>query len=141
MQKDSVTRFSISMSGDLVAQLDAMRVEQGYANRSQAIADMVRDRLVEHRSQSRSGEIAGTVTLIYDHHRPNLQAQLTEGQHEHQELIVATLHIHLDHHNCMEVIAVRGRAEAVRHLADTLITTKGVKHGKLTVTTTGKEFG
>ena len=140
MKKDTVTRFSISMPEDLVAQLDAMRVEQGYANRSQAIAEMVRDRLVDHRSQSERGEIAGTVTLIYDHHKPHLQAQLTEGQHEHQGLIISTLHVHLDHHNCMEVIALRGRADDVKHLADTLIATKGVKHGKLTVTTTGEEF-
>ena len=86
------------------------------------------------------GEIAGTITLVYDHHKRDLQSKLTDIQHDHEGLIISVLHVHLDHHNCMEVLAVRGRADAVRKLADGLIAVKGVKHGKLTVTTTGKEF-
>jgi CopG family nickel-responsive transcriptional regulator len=128
------------MSGDLVAQLDQMVSAKGYANRSQAIADMVRDELVEHRSSGGSRQIAGTITLVYDHHRRNIQARLTAIQHDHGEQIIATLHAHLDHHNCMEVLAVRGRADQVKKLADGLIAVKGVKHGKLTMTTTGREF-
>ncbi|MDI6808571.1 MAG: nickel-responsive transcriptional regulator NikR [Candidatus Eisenbacteria bacterium] len=138
MKKKSLSRFSVSMAGDLVRQLDAMSKAKGYANRSQAIADMVRAHLVEHHSQIGSHEITGTVTVVYDHHKRNIQALLTDIQHDHQNLIIATLHVHLDHHNCMEVLAVRGRAHEVKHVADKLIAAKGVTHGKLTVTTTGK---
>ena len=133
-------RFSLSMAGDLVRRLDALVREKGYANRSQAVADMVRAQIVEHLAQSGDREIAGTVTVVYDHHQRNVQALLTDVQHDHSNLIVATLHVHLDHRNCMEVLAVRGRARAVRKLADRLTTAKGVKHGRLTVTTTGREF-
>jgi len=140
MKKDSVTRFSISMPGDLVRQLDLMSKEKGCANRSQAVADMARSRLVEHYGQVGDREIAGTITLVYDHHKRNIQGLLTDIQHDHGEVIIATMHVHLDHHNCMEVLAVRGRADAIKHVADNLIAAKGVKHGKLTVTTTGEEF-
>jgi CopG family nickel-responsive transcriptional regulator len=136
-----VRRFSVSMSGGLVAQLDGLMKGRGHANRSQAVAEMVRDHLVEHHGHESGREIAGTVTLVYDHHKRNIQTLLTDIQHDHGGLIIATLHVHLDHHNCMEVLAVRGRADAIRVLADRLIAAKGVKHGRLTVTTTGKEFG
>ena len=140
MKNRTVSRFSISMNGDLAEQLDAMAKDKGYANRSQALADMVRSHLVEHNAHMANREIAGTVTLVYDHHKRDLQAKLTDIQHDHEGLIISVLHVHLDHHNCMEVLAVRGRADVVRKLADGLIAVKGVKHGKLTVTTTGKEF-
>lgn len=140
MTAHSVVRFSVSMDGDLVGQLDGMAKKKGYANRSQALADMVRARLVEHWAEVGGGEIAGTITLVYDHHKRDLQSKLTDIQHDHEGLIISVLHVHLDHHNCMEVLAVRGKADAVRKLADGLIAVKGVKHGKLTVTTTGKEF-
>lgn len=141
MKKHSVCRFGISMAGELVEQLDSMLKAKGYANRSQAVADMVRAHLVEHHGQMGAHEIAGTVTLVYDHHKRNIQALLTDIQHDHGDLIIAAMHVHLDHHNCMEVLAVRGRASAVKQFADRLIAAKGVKHGKLTVTTTGKDFG
>lgn len=133
-------RFSISMSAELVTQLDAMVSAKGYANRSQAMADMVRDKLVEHRGERGRHRIAGTITLVYDHHRRGIQPLLTAIQHGHGEQIIASMHAHLDHHNCMEVLAVRGPANRVKRLADRLIATKGVKHGKLTMTTTGTEF-
>jgi CopG family nickel-responsive transcriptional regulator len=128
------------MAGDLVRRLDALVRAKGYANRSQAVADMVRAQLVAHSAETGDREIAGTITLVYDHHRRHVQGLLTDVQHDHPNLIVATLHVHLDHRNCMEVLAVRGRARAVRKLADRLTTAKGVKHGRLTVTTTGREF-
>ncbi len=140
MKTKSLCRFSISMAQDLVDQLDAMTKAQGYANRSQAIADMVRDRLIEHHGHAGVHPMAGTVTLVYDHHKRNIQALLTDIQHDYGALIIATMHVHLDHHNCMEVLALRGRAGALKEVADRLIAAKGVKHGKLTVTTTGKEF-
>ena len=143
MNTPELSRFSVSMPSDLVRQLDGMVEEKGYGNRSQAVADMVRAHLVEHHGQMGEHEIAGTVTLVYDHHKRNIQALLTDIQHEHQHegLILSTLHVHLDHSNCMEVLAGRGPASAVKQVADRLIAAKGVKHGKLTVTTTGKEFG
>jgi CopG family nickel-responsive transcriptional regulator len=117
-----------------------MTREKGYDNRSLAVADMIRAQLVEHRQRMDRREIAGTITLVYDHHKPHVQETLTDIQHAHHDLIVATLHVHLDHDNCMEVLAVRGQASAVRRIADELIAAKGVKHGKLTVTSTGKDL-
>ena len=140
MKTNTVVRFSLSMPAELARQLDAMAADKGYANRSQAVANMVRDHLVEHHGQRGDHEIAGSITLVYDHHKRNIQALLTDIQHDHQELIISSLHVHLDHHNCMEVLAVLGRADDVRRLADRLMAAKGVKHGKLAVTTTGKEF-
>jgi len=136
----SLCRFSLSMSSDLVEQLDGMCRAKGYPSRSQAVADMVRHHLVEHRALSFAREIAGNVTLVYDHHKRNIQSALTSIQHDHGRTTISAMHVHLDHHNCMEVIAVRGKAGKVRRLADRLIAVKGVKHGRLTVTTTGREF-
>jgi len=140
MTRLPLCRFSLSMPGNLVGQLDAMCDAKGYGSRSQAVADMVRDALVEHRAQSGSRVIAGTITLVYDHHKRDIQQRLTRIQHDHGPLVISTLHVHLDHHNCMEVLAVRGAVKTVRTLADRLIAVKGIKHGKLTVTTTGAEF-
>ncbi len=141
MPKKPLRRFSVSMAGDLLGQLDGMTRAKGYVNRSQAIADMVRAQLVEHHGQQGTHEIAGTVTLVYDHHQRQIQALLTDIQHDHGGIIVAAMHVHLDHHHCMEVLVVRGRADAIKRMADRLIACRGVKHGKLTVTTTGREFG
>ncbi len=140
MKKELVARLSVSLPPRLLRQLDEMTREKGYATRSQAIADMIRDRLVEHRQRTGKEEIAGTITLVYDHHKPQVQATLTDIQHDHQAVIISTLHVHLDHHNCLEVLAVRGRADLVRKIADELIAAKGVKHGRLTVTTTGHDL-
>jgi CopG family nickel-responsive transcriptional regulator len=128
------------MKGDLLRQLDSLVKAKGYANRSQAISDMVKGSIVEHQGQQTEREIAGSITLVYDHHKRNIQALLTKIQHDHGAQIIATLHAHLDHHNCMELLAVRGKALEVRKLADKLLSAKGVKHGKFTLTATGKEF-
>jgi CopG family nickel-responsive transcriptional regulator len=137
---EPVVRFSISVPGGLARQLDEMAREKGYDNRSLAVADMIRAQLVEHRQAFEEEEIAGTVTLVYDHHKQHVQAALTDIQHDHHEVIVSTLHVHLDHHNCLEVLVVRGKAGLIKRIADELIAAKGVKHGKLTVTTTGKDL-
>jgi CopG family transcriptional regulator, nickel-responsive regulator len=140
MKMETVARFSMSLPPELLRQLDAMAAEKGCANRSALLADMIRDQLVEHRQKSGHEEIAGTITLVYDHHKPHVQASLTGIQHDHHEVILSTLHVHLDHHNCLEVLAVKGKAAVIKRIADELITAKGVKHGKLTVTTTGKDL-
>jgi CopG family nickel-responsive transcriptional regulator len=137
---EHVTRFSVSLDKDLARELDRMCREKGYDNRSLAIADMVRNQLVEHRQDFGDRQIAGTITLVYDHHKPRLLDLLTDIQHDHGDLIIATLHVHLDHHNCLEVLTVRGRAAQIKAMADRLIGAKGVKHGKLTITTTGKDL-
>ncbi len=135
-----VVRFSVSVPKDLAKQLDRMAKEKGYDNRSLAVADMVRAHLVEHRQNLGDQEIAGTITLVYDHHKQHVQAALTDIQHDHHEVIVSTLHVHLDHDNCLEVLVVRGKAGVIKRIADELIAAKGVKHGKLTVTTSGKDL-
>jgi CopG family transcriptional regulator, nickel-responsive regulator len=132
---DGVSRFSISLNKQLLHSLDAMIREKGYTNRSPAIAQ-----LVEHHQQRGDQEIAGTITLLYDHHKRHLQALLTDIQHDHENVIISTVHVHLDHDNCMEVLLVRGKAAAIKSIADQLIAAKGVKHGKLTVTSTGKDL-
>jgi CopG family nickel-responsive transcriptional regulator len=135
---EKVARFSVSLDRKLLRELDRMSREKGYDNRSLAVADMVRAHLVEHRQQLGRGEIAGSITLVYDHHKHHLQELLTDMQHEHRDVIISALHCHLDHDNCLEVLAVRGKAADIKRLADELIAAKGVKHGKLTITTTGK---
>jgi CopG family nickel-responsive transcriptional regulator len=101
---------------------------------------MIRDQLVEHHQNYGSRDIAGTITLVYDHHKQHVQAALTDIQHDHHDVIISTLHVHLDHDNCLEVLAVRGKAGTIKKIADELIAAKGVKHGKLTVTTSGKDL-
>jgi len=140
MKQEQVSRFSVSLPPQLLKQLDGMAREKGYENRSQAIADMIRAQLVEHRQKSGTAEIAGTITLVYDHHKQHVQAALTDIQHDHHQVIVSTLHVHLDHDNCLEVLVVRGRADIIKKIADELTTAKGVKHGRLTVTSTGKDL-
>jgi CopG family transcriptional regulator, nickel-responsive regulator len=140
MKEDLAARFTVSMPPQLVRQLDRMIHAKGFDNRSQAIADMIRNELVEYQEKSGAEEIAGTITLVYDHHKPNIQAELTSIQHDRHDVIISTVHVHLDHHNCLEVLVVRGKASIIRSIADSLITSKGVKHGKLTVTTTGKNL-
>jgi CopG family nickel-responsive transcriptional regulator len=140
MKEEQVARFSVSLPPQLLRQMDVMAREKGYVNRSQAIADMIRAQLVEHRQKSGTAEIAGTITLVYDHHKQHVQATLTDIQHDHHSVIVSTLHVHLDHDNCLEVLVVRGRADIIKKIADELTTAKGVKHGKLTVTTTGHDL-
>jgi CopG family nickel-responsive transcriptional regulator len=136
----SVSRFSVSLPAALARKLDRMTREKGYHNRSLAIADMIRAHLVEHRQQKGDAEIAGSITLVYDHHRRHLQELLTDLQHDHRAVILASVHVHLDHDNCLEILAVRGNAGEIKRLADELIAARGVKHGKLTITSTGKDL-
>jgi len=137
---EGVVRFTVSVPQTLAKQLDRMTHEKGYDNRSLAVADMIRDQLVEHHQNYGDRDIAGTITLVYDHHKQHVQATLTDIQHDHHEAVISTMHVHLDHHNCLEVLVVRGRASLIKKIADELIGARGVKHGKLTVTTTGKEL-
>lgn len=140
MKSEKTARFSVSIPARLLEQFDEMIREKKVVNRSQAIADIIRDALVEHKMESGDEEMAGTITLVYDHHKPHVQEKLTDIQHDYHQFIISTLHIHLDHHNCLEVLAVKGVAPVLKKIADILISSKGVKHGKLTITTTGKDM-
>ena len=135
-----VVRFGVSMSEILLAQFDRLIQERGYANRSEAIRDLVRDALVTREWEEGDGEVAGTITLIYDHHTVGLTDTLTEVQHEYHDLIISTLHVHLDHRNCLETLIVKGAPRVAKQLADQLISIKGVIHGKLTLTSTGQNL-
>ena len=107
---------------------------------AKAIHDLIRDELVEKTWESPDSYVVGTVTLVYDHHVRMLNEKLTDIQHDFHRLILSTLHVHLDHDLCLEVLVVRGKSADVRKVADTLISTKGVKHGRLTITTSGVEL-
>jgi CopG family transcriptional regulator, nickel-responsive regulator len=133
-----LTRFGISIDARLLDRFDQMIGDKGYVNRSEAIRDLIRGALVDEEWARDDQEIVGTVTLVYDHHTRDLSDKLTEHQHAHHDEIVSALHVHLDAHHCLEVVVVRGKARQVKRLADELIGTKGVKHGKLVTSTTGR---
>ncbi len=133
-------RFGISMEKDLLARLDQEIVKHGYPNRSEAIRNLVRAQLVEVEWSQEDEEVAGTVTIIYNHHVRGLSDMLLELQHEHHEMIISVMHVHLEHDHCLEVMVIKGKASEARELAGRLIGVKGVKHGKLTITSTGKRL-
>jgi CopG family nickel-responsive transcriptional regulator len=133
----SLSRIGVAIDSDLLGQFDALLEQRGYTNRSEAFRDLIRDELVEKAWESPDSQVVGTVTLVFDHHVRMLNEKLTSIQHDHHHSILSTLHVHLDHDNCLEVLVVRGKSAAVRNIADTLIGTRGVKHGRLTITTSG----
>ena len=135
-----LTRFGVSLDEELLEPFDALCAVKGYSNRSEAIRDLIRKALVAEEWQQADGQGAGTLTLVYDHHKNDLARRLTQMQHDEHDIIIATLHVHLDHHNCLEVLILKGEAARVRALADKLISCKGVKHGTFSGTTTGQEL-
>jgi CopG family nickel-responsive transcriptional regulator len=133
-------RFGVSMSKGLLKNFDRLIKEMGYRNRSEAIRDLIRERLVQQEWESANRETVGTITIVYSHDVHELTEMLTDLQHQYHKHIISTMHIHLDRHNCLEVLVVRGRGKVIRNIADRLLSTKGVKHGKLTTTTTGRKI-
>lgn len=131
-------RFGVSMEDDLLSRFDSLIEERGYNSRSEAIRDLVRRELVAEEWADPQAEVIGTITIVYEHHEHELANVLTELQHNHHDSIVCSTHVHLDPHNCLEVIIVRGPSNRVKRIADSLISTRGVKHGQLVSTTTGK---
>jgi CopG family nickel-responsive transcriptional regulator len=136
----SITRFGVSIESQLIKKFDALIDRKGYATRSEAIRDMIRDTLVEQEWESGAHETVGTITIVYNHNTRELEHALTDMQHKSFHRIISSLHIHLDAHNCLEVMVVKGKSHEIIKIADRLIGTRGVKHGKLTMTTTGKEL-
>jgi len=136
----AVIRFGISLDNVLLERFDTLIRRKRYPNRSEAIRDLIRDALVSEEWESATLETVGTITIVYSHDKRELTDTLTDLQHSHYDSIISSMHIHLDEHNCLEVIVVRGKAKDIKAIADRLIGTKGVKHGKLSVTTTGKHL-
>ncbi|MEX2262760.1 MAG: nickel-responsive transcriptional regulator NikR [Bryobacteraceae bacterium] len=132
-----LSRIGVAIDTDLLDKFDELISGRGYTNRSEAFRDLIREELVRKAWDSPESHVVGTVTLVYDHHVRLLSEKLTDLQHDYHRSILSTMHVHLDHDNCLEVLVVRGRAGVVKKIADALISTKGVKHGRLTLTTSG----
>lgn len=135
-----VTRFGVSIDGELLEDFDRLIGRKGYRNRSEALRDLIRDNLVQEEWEAGEQETAGTITLVYDHHTRELPRVLTALQHHFYKTILSTMHVHLDEHNCLEVLILKGKGKDLRKISDRLIGTRGVKHGKLSLTTTGKKL-
>ncbi len=129
-----LSRIGVAIDDALLEQFDNLIATRGYTNRSEAFRDLIRNELVQETWQASEREVFGTVTLVYDHHVRQLADKLTVLQHAHFANIMANMHVHLDHHNCLEVILIRGKSKEVQTIANALIAMKGVKHGRLTAT-------
>jgi len=136
----NTVRFGISLDEKLLENFDILIKQKSYMNRSEAIRDLIRASLVEERLGSEDQQAIGTVTLVYNHHVRDLADKLTEHQHSHHELIVSSVHVHLDAHSCLEVLIIRGEVRDIKKIAHELIGVKGVKHGKLVMTTTDGDW-
>lgn len=134
--KPALARFSVSLPSDLLDELDDMVSRRKFPSRSHAIAEMAREQLIDHAQELGSKSMAGTITLVYDYRKRNLQRQLADIQHQNFLMVVASMHVHLEHHHYLEVLLVQGPARELRRLADTLASCKGVKQAKLQLTAT-----
>ena len=132
-----LVRFGVSLDHRLLDNFDRLIERKNYTNRSEALRDLIRDNLVGQ-EWDENKETVGTITIVYDHHVHDLTEKLTDIQHRSHRLVLSAMHVHLDHDHCVEVLVVRGKGADIKKVADTLIGTKGVKHGKLTMTTTGQ---
>jgi len=140
VRMSGLSRIGVAIDSDLLKKFDRLIGQRGYTNRSEAFRDLIRDELVEQIWESPESQVVGTITLVYNHHVRLLNEKLTGIQHDFHKSILSTLHVHLDHDNCLEVLVVKGRSGEVRKVADVLISTKGVKHGRLTISTSGAEL-
>ena len=136
-----ITRFSVSLEDDLLEQFDRYCKQQQVATRSEAIRQLLRDTLTKEAWAEESHDAAGTLTLVYDHHRPQLRDHLTRLQHDHTDLVVSTLHAHLTHDLCLEVIVLRGPAVRLHEIAARLRGLKGIYKGELVMASATKEEG
>jgi CopG family nickel-responsive transcriptional regulator len=132
-------RTGISLERELLAGFDRLIARKGYGSRSEAIRDLVREHSVEA-EVAHNKVIVGALTVVYDHHQPRLSERLIAAQHHYHGKVLATTHVHLDARHCLEVVIVKGRSAEVQHLADHILSLRGVKHGKLVMTTTGKQL-
>jgi len=137
---EKTARFSISISSDLLRRFDNAMREKTYINRSKAVRDLIVDFIVEREWEKSERQVMGSLTLLYEHEARGLLERLAEIQHERSSNVVSTMHVHIDEHNCMEVLALKGLPREIRELADRLISCRGVKHGKLVMSTRGEEI-
>ncbi|ASA77018.1 nickel-responsive transcriptional regulator NikR [Thermococcus sp. 5-4] len=135
-----ITRFGVSVPDELLERFDRIIEEKGYVNRSEAIRDMMRDFIVRHEWEEGDRDVAGTITIVYNHDEADVVKELLDLQHDYVDEIISNLHVHMDEHNCLEVVVVKGKATRIKEIAERLISLKGVKHGKLVMTTTGREL-
>ena len=135
VRMSQLARIGVAIDGDLLEAFDQHIAAKGYQNRSEAFRDLIRERLVQEGTKAPDKEVVGSLTLVYDHHQRNLTEKITALQHDYHGVVVSTLHVHLDHHNCLEVLILRGKSKRVRQLADQLIAVKGIEHGQLAITT------
>ncbi len=126
-----LNRIGVAIDAGLLQRFDRFIEKRGYENRSEAFRDLIRDHLVSEEVAAPNSEAVGTITLIYDHHTRLLSEKLNDIQHSYHGAIISTVHAHLDHDTCLEVVVVKGKSEQVKKLADLLISTKGVQHGRL----------
>jgi Predicted transcriptional regulators containing the CopG/Arc/MetJ DNA-binding domain and a metal-binding domain len=138
--ESELQRIGVSIEEKLLVQFDKLIESKGYTNRSEAIRDLIRESLVEEEWRQDEGESVGTITLVYNHHLREMADRLTDLQHQYHERIVSVLHVHLDAHNCLEVMVVRGEKVEIQAIAGKLSSLKGVKHCKLVATTTGENL-
>jgi CopG family transcriptional regulator, nickel-responsive regulator len=130
-----LVRFGVSMDDRLLETLDAIVKRRGYTNRSEALRDIVRSEQVRESWEHQAGPVVATLTLVYDHHVREVGERLVTLQHDHEDLVHSTMHVHLSHRMCLEVIVLKGKARDIQKLADRLIAARGVKHGRLVATT------
>ena len=135
---EKVVRFSTTIAPKLLEQFDKILEEKGYANRSEGIRDLIRNFIVASEWEGGDGEAVGSLTLLYDHDVRGVSDKLVELQHSHHANILSSMHVHLDEHNCLEVLVIKGRAGEIQRISDALIAARGVKHGELVMTSTGK---
>lgn len=133
-------RFGVSLPKSLSDKFDSYIHKREYDNRSEAIRDLIRNELIKDEWEHQGKTIAGAITFIYDHHLRNLLNKITDLQHDFHSLIISTQHIHLDHDNCLEIVAVRGTSSEVRELHDKLKVIKGIKHTSLSMSSTGENL-
>jgi CopG family transcriptional regulator, nickel-responsive regulator len=134
-----LARTGLSIDRELLARFDLAIAKKHYKNRSEAVRDLIRDHLVSEEADSNK-VVVGTLTIVYDHHRPNLTEKLVNAQHHAGNSVLAATHVHLDHHNCLEVVIMKGRSGVLKNLANEILSLRGVKHGKFVLTTTAKNL-
>ena len=136
MTEHKIIRFGVSISEPLLIKFDSLLEKKGYTNRSEGIRDLIRDKIVETdwMDKTDAGEAIGTITIVYDHKTRDIGDKLTDFAHDFHHLVISTMHVHLTHSSCLEIIAVKGQGDLIKKFSDKLISIRGVKHGKLVIT-------
>ena len=137
---DELMRFGVSMPARLLERFDALIARRGYTNRSEAVRDLVRSRLIEEQMRTDEQVVIGSLVIVYDHEIRALSDRMTHMQHHAGHIVISTMHVHLDEVNCLEVLALKGKAKEVQKLADDILSLKGVKHGRLVITGPGEQM-